>query len=34
MQPGDTYQEFHRPNYEFPVLDFDTVMKLNKAENR
>jgi len=31
MQPGDTYQEFHKPDYVFPVLDFDTVMELNKA---
>jgi len=34
MQPGDTYQEFHKPKYEFPVLDFDTVMELNKANKR
>lgn len=30
MQPDDTYQEFHKPSYEFPVLDFDTVMSLDK----
>lgn len=31
MQPGDTYQEFHKPNDEFPVLDFETVITLNKG---
>ncbi|MBK9050671.1 MAG: hypothetical protein IPL78_07085 [Chloroflexi bacterium] len=30
IQPGDTYQEFHKSIYEFPVLDFDTVMSLDK----
>lgn len=30
MEPGDTYQELHKPSYEFPILDYDTVMRLRQ----
>lgn len=32
IQPGDTYQEFHKPKYQFPVVSYEELMELKKEE--
>lgn len=32
IQPGDTYQEFHGPKRQFPVISYERLMELKKEE--